>query len=109
MNPAVFLYLLLALNPDERFFDKRVAPILTRRCLPCHNRELKNGGISFLDRDTLLNGAVVPGKPDESALVGALRHDGEVQMPPGRKLPPKQIAILKEWIERGAVCGSKLR
>ena len=99
---------------DQRFFDARVAPILVKRCLGCHNRELNNGGISFLDRDTLLKGsgrgpAIVPGRPEESGLVKVLRHDGEVQMPPGRKLPPGEIRILTEWIRRGAVWGTKLR
>src|SRR5438445_8638840 len=56
-----------------RFFDDRVEPILSKRCLGCHNEELKDGGISFLDRDTLLKGgrrgpAIVPGKPEESGL-----------------------------------------
>jgi hypothetical protein len=99
---------------DERFFDQRVAPILTRRCLGCHNQQLKNADISFLDRDSLLKGgsrgpAVVPGKPELSVLVEVLRHDGEIQMPPGPKLPPKEIAILTQWIQRGAMWGSKLR
>ena len=99
---------------DARFFDTRVAPILTRRCLACHNEELKNGGISFLDRDSLLRGgsrgpAIVPGKPRESVLMDVLRHDGEIQMPPGPKLPAKEIAVLTEWIRRGAVWGTKLR
>jgi Planctomycete cytochrome C len=107
---------LTANRPDreERFFDQRVAPILTKRCLSCHNQELKNGGVSFLDRDSLLQGgargpAVVPGNPEKSFLLDALRHDGEIQMPPGPSLPPKEIAILTEWIRRGAVWGTKLR
>jgi Planctomycete cytochrome C len=45
-----------AATRDERAFDRRVAPILTKRCLACHNEQLKNGGISFLDRDSLLKG-----------------------------------------------------
>jgi len=99
---------------DARFFDARVAPILTRRCLGCHNEHLKNGGISFLDRDSLLTGAfhgpvIVPGKPELGLMMEVLRHDGEIQMPPGPKLPRKEIAILTEWIKRGAVWGSKLQ
>ncbi len=99
---------------EQRFFDERVAPILARRCLPCHNDELKNGEISFLDRDSLLKGgprgpAIVPGKPAEGVLPQSLRHDGELQMPPGPKLPAKEIATLIEWIRRGAVWGAKLR
>jgi len=97
-----------------RYFDERVAPILSRRCLGCHNEELKNGNISFLDRDSLIRGgsrgpAIVPGKPQQSVLMDVLRHDGEIQMPPGPKLPAKEIAVLAEWIRRGALWGTKLR
>ena len=107
----------LAADPASdraRYFDARVAPILTRRCLGCHNEELKNGNISFLDRDSLIRGgtrgpAIVPGKPQQSVLMAVLRHDGEIQMPPGSKLPAKEIAVLKQWIRRGAVWGTKLR
>lgn len=100
-------------NP-ERFFDERVAPILTRRCLGCHNDQLKNAEISFQDRDTLLKGggrgpAIVPGKPEMSVMIQVLSHDGAVQMPPGPKLPSKEIAVLVEWIQSGAVWGTKLR
>jgi cytochrome c551/c552 len=101
-------------DADVRFFDERVAPILSKRCLACHNEELKNGGISFLDRKSLLKGgsrgpAVVPGKPGASILVIALKHEGELQMPPGPKLPKKEIEVLTAWVARGAVWGTKLR
>jgi hypothetical protein len=99
---------------DQRFFDDQVAPILTKRCLGCHNHELDDGNISFEDRRTLLKGgphgpAVVPGKPEESVLIQAIRHDGDVQMPPGQKLSDKDIAILTEWVRRGAPWGTKLQ
>ncbi|MGH9613920.1 MAG: c-type cytochrome domain-containing protein [Bryobacteraceae bacterium] len=124
MNRVGFLFVLAAFSStcfaanrpdrDMRFFDKRIAPILTKRCLACHNDQLKNGDISFLDRDSLLVGrgsrgpAIVPGKPEESLLIDALRHDGEIQMPPGPKLRSKEIRLLTEWIKRGAVWGTKL-
>ena len=68
---------------------------------------------SFLDRESLLKGgrrgpAIVPGKPEQSVLVELLRHEGELQMPPGPKLPEKEIKALTEWIRRGAVWGTKL-
>jgi cytochrome c551/c552 len=107
---------LAANRPDcgECFFDTRVAPILTKRCLACHNQELKNGGISFQDRDSLLTvgsqgPAIVPGKPEASVLIDTLQHNGDIQMPPGPKLPSKEIRILTEWIKRGAVWGTKLQ
>jgi len=98
---------------SAKYFDDKVAPILTRRCLGCHNDELKDGGISFRDRASLLKGgsrgpAVVPGKPEASILIVALQHEGELQMPPGPKLPAKEIKILTEWIRLGAVWGTRL-
>ena len=97
-----------------RFFDTRVAPILTRRCLGCHNQELNDGGISFLDPQTLLKGgsrgpAVVPGQPEDSVLIHAIQRDSELQMPPGSKLSSRDVATLTEWVKRGAPWGSKLR
>jgi mono/diheme cytochrome c family protein len=99
---------------DVRFFDRRVAPILQRRCVACHNQELRDGGISFLDRDSLLKGgsrgpAIVPGDPERSVLIRAIRHNSDPQMPPGPKLPAKDIASLTEWVRRGAPWGTKLR
>lgn len=96
------------------FFDDRVASILSKRCLGCHNNELKDGGISFLDRDSLIAGggrgpAIVPGKPADSVLISAVRQDGELKMPPGAKLSEPDIAALTEWIARGAVWGKPLQ
>jgi hypothetical protein len=103
-----------AADREQRFFDNKVAPILVKRCVGCHNQQLNNGNISFLDRDTLLKGgsrgaAIVPGKPEQSVLVDALRHEGELQMPPGPKLPSREIRVLTDWVRRGAVWGTKLR
>src|SRR5437660_169292 len=88
---------------EQRYFDTRVAPILIKRCLGCPNQQLNNANISFEDRGTLLKGGprgptIVPRKPEKSVLVDALRHEGELQMPPGPKLPAKEIAVLTEWI-----------
>jgi hypothetical protein len=45
---------------------------------------------------------VVPGKPEESRLIKAVRHEGEHTMPPGKKLPPAVIRDLTEWVKAGA-------
>jgi hypothetical protein len=80
----------------------------------CHNEELKDGGISFMDRDSLLKGgsrgpAIVPGMPGSSVLIQAVRQEGELKMPPGAKLSPQDIATLTEWIERGAAWGRPVK
>jgi len=95
---------------DTRFFDKKVAPILTKRCLGCHNDKLNDGGVSFQDRETLFKRpVVVPGKPEQSLLFLAIQHNGDLRMPPGPKLPQTEIKTLEDWIRRGAPWGSKLR
>ncbi len=105
---SVVLLALLAAQTPEQFFERKVAPILTKRCLPCHNRDLNNAGLSFQDPATLQH-VLVPGKPDESRLIETLRHEGQVQMPPGPPLPKKEIEVLREWVRRGAVFGTPLK
>jgi hypothetical protein len=73
----------------------------------CHNDNLNNAGISFMRRETVVKrvgnrSVVVPGKPEESILILAIRQDGDVMMPPGAKLPAQDIATLTEWVKRGA-------
>lgn len=104
----------LAASGDAKFFDHRIGPILRAHCLGCHNDQLKDGGISFQNRASLLKGgphgpAIVPGYPDRSFLMHAVKQDGEIMMPPGGKLSAADVATLKEWIERGAAWGAKLQ
>ena len=99
---------------DARFFNRKVEPILHGHCAGCHNDKLKDGGLSFSSRNGLLLGgtrgpAIVPGDPDLSLLIQAVRQDGALTMPPGGKLPAKDIAALAKWIKRGAPWGTKLR
>ena len=58
-------------------------------------------------RDAMLKGSesgpvVVPGKPEESPLITAIRYGGEVQMPPKGKLKDAEIAALTDWVKQGA-------
>lgn len=105
---SAVLLLLAAAGGHADYFKDRVEPILRNHCLSCHNHELDDGNISFEDRATLLrerpNGgpAVIPGVPDKSPLVRAIRHTGEKQMPPGKKLAQRDIDTLVKWIKLGA-------
>jgi len=67
-----------------------------------------------MDRDSLLKGgsrgpAIVPGRPDSSVLIQAVRQEGELQMPPGAKLSAQDIATLTEWIVWGAMWGKTVQ
>lgn len=93
---------------DIAHFENKIRPILVKHCYSCHAADAKEiGGKLLLDtRDALRKGGesgspIVPGKPDESLLLQALRYDG-LQMPPDAPLPPAVIDDIVEWIKRGA-------
>ena len=90
------------------FFEKEVRPLLVKRCQECHGATKQKGGlrldhIGYLKTGGDTGPAMVPGRPDESALIEAVRYANEdFQMPPKQKLPDTEIAILEKWIEMGA-------
>src|SRR5688572_29729764 len=75
------------------FFESKVRPVLVERCLGCHGPEKQKGGLRLDSEAGWRAGgergpAVVPGKPDESPLVKAVRGaDGFERMPPDKPLP----------------------
>ena len=103
-----------AAEPDRKgldFFEAKIRPVLVKHCYECHSagaaakKKLK-GHLLLDSREGSRKGgesgpAVVPGKPDESLLIGALQHDA-FEMPPKGKLPDEIIAHFVKWIESGA-------
>ncbi|MCY2962334.1 MAG: PSD1 and planctomycete cytochrome C domain-containing protein, partial [Planctomycetota bacterium] len=100
----------VSLDPaSEAFFTTRVVPILRTRCLECHSHATgkSKGGLMLDSRSGWERGgdtgpAIVPGKPDESLVIQAVRY-GELKMPPTGKLPPDELATLELWVKGGAV------
>ncbi len=97
-----------AADPGLQHFEQKIRPVLVKYCYECHSAQAKKvrGGL-LLDTkaDTLKGGdtgpAVVPGKPVESLILKALRHD-EIAMPPKEKLPDAVVADFERWIRLGA-------
>lgn len=91
------------------FFEKQVRPLLATHCIKCHSStsgQAAKGGLSLDSRTGWADGgdsgpAIVPGTPDESLLIRAVRYDG-YEMPPAGKLADNEIAILEEWVRIGA-------
>lgn len=92
------------------FFEKKIRPLLIKHCYECHSEEAeeRQGGL-LLDRrsgwieggDT--NKAVIPGEPNASLLIKAVRYtDENLQMPPEEQLKPEQIKLLEQWVRLGA-------
>ena len=97
-------------SADEiQFFEKKIRPLLEANCYECHGFNERKGGLQLNSRSDLLRGgdsdepAIVPGVPDKSLLIKAIRHtDPDLQMPPKRKLEPKEISDLEAWVRMGA-------
>ncbi|MGO9464232.1 MAG: DUF1549 domain-containing protein [Isosphaeraceae bacterium] len=93
-----------------KFFETKIRPVLVTTCSKCHARsaEKVKGGLLVDSREGLREGgdtgpAVVPGKPDESLLITAIRYqDDSLQMPPKTKLPDAVIADFEKWVKMGA-------
>ena len=90
------------------FFTTKVKPLLESRCFECHGPEVKKlkGGLSLASRAAILRGgdsgaAIVPRKPEESLLVKAINYI-DFEMPPKSRMPEGEVAILTEWVKRGA-------
>lgn len=92
---------------DKAFFEERIGPLLLKNCLLCHGGRKIRNGLEVTSRAALLKGgehgpAVVPGAPERSLLIRAVRYDGKFHMPPKGKLEDGQIADLVDWVKRGA-------
>jgi len=93
------------------FFEAKIRPVLVANCYKCHSHEAPKlkGGLSVEFREPLLTGgengpAIVPGDPEKSLLIKAIRYtDADLQMPPkDKKLPDDQIADFAKWVAMGA-------
>jgi hypothetical protein len=94
---------------DDALFRERVAPVLERRCLGCHNGSDKKGGLSLETAASLETGGdsgtpVVPGEPEESYLLDLITPDrGRAKMPKDADpLKDDEVAAIREWIHSGA-------
>jgi hypothetical protein len=91
-----------------RLFRERIEPVLKEQCYACHSGQAKEvkSGLRLDSRAAVLQGgdsgaAVVPGRPDESLLIQAIRHDG-LEMPPEKpQLDAAVIADFVKWVELG--------
>ncbi len=110
MGPARLLLLCasVALAQPEALeqFESKVRPVLIKNCVSCHGPAQQSSSLRVDSRDSLLRGgnrgpALIPGDPQLSPLLRAIRHD-DLKMPIGKKLAPADIAALEQWVKAGA-------
>ena len=93
---------------DDDLFERRVRPVLVETCLPCHGGKETRGDLRVDSRQSLLTGgergpAIIPKLPEQSLLLQAIRHtNGDLAMPPAKRLRDDVIADIGRWIEQGA-------
>jgi hypothetical protein len=98
------------MSPDQRaFFESRIRPVLVKQCYECHSASAKKiGGKLLLDSPAEMFGggesgpALIPGKPDESLIIQAIRYSEGQEMPPKKRLPESVVNDFVTWVKMGA-------
>ncbi len=95
------------LRPEQiKLFETHARPVLVAHCLKCHGPDKQKGKLRIDSLQALLAGgesgpAIVPGKPDQSLLIEAVRRES-FEMPPDEELGNEAIEGLVAWIQAGA-------
>ncbi|MDG1892192.1 MAG: PSD1 and planctomycete cytochrome C domain-containing protein, partial [Verrucomicrobiota bacterium] len=97
-------------NDGIAFFEEHIRPILVSSCGECHSSTAKKikAGLYLDSRETTLQGgdsgpAIIPGDPNNSLLMRAIRYKEEsMEMPPKGRLSDQTIARFETWISIGA-------
>ncbi len=91
-------------------FARDIRPIFEQNCISCHGPEKQKSSFRLDRRADFFkggeNGAVVePGKSAGSALISRITSTdaGEVMPPKGERLNSEQIALLRAWVDQGAI------
>ena len=92
------------------FYEAKVRPVLVQQCYKCHSTtaDKLKAGLYLDSREGMLKGgnngpAVVPGHPEKSLLIEAVRYtNSDMQMPPKNRLPASVVSDLVSWVQMGA-------
>jgi hypothetical protein len=88
----------------DTFFELKIRPVLAATCFKCHGGEKVDHGLRVDSREALVKGgdsgpAIIPGEPDKSLLIQAIRHThDEIKM----ALKDEVAADFASWIKDGA-------
>lgn len=101
---ALILFASVTLNAQVSF-ESAVQPVLKANCLGCHSGRVTSGGLALDSKEAILKGGnrgpAAAAGDSSSLLLRAVRQDGDLKMPPGRKLKPAEIAVLEAWVRDG--------
>jgi hypothetical protein len=94
----------------KEYFEAKVRPLLIEHCYECHaagskklRANLRLDSKPGWEKGGDSGPVIVPGDPENSLFVQALKYDDpNLKMPPKGKLPPEAIATFTDWVKRGA-------
>ena len=92
----------LAAAQNEHLFETKIAPLLSKHCLECHDPATAKGDLDLSQKLTAFSekDMIVPGKHNISTLWKAVAKNEMPKKRPPLSTPEK--AQLKQWIEGGA-------
>lgn len=114
---SAFVLWLVASNAapaDEALFRAKVAPILERHCVSCHDDGQRKGGLSLESAASLQRGgdsgeALSAGDADASLLVAMIEGEKPDMPKDGQPLAKEEVAAIRQWIQDGAKWPTDLR
>jgi mono/diheme cytochrome c family protein len=97
-------------TPPAVDFVRDIQPIFQKNCIECHGPKKARARLRLHDPAFIAKGGmdgpvVVPGKSNESLLISRVMGlNGDDQMPlDAEPLPDSTVALLRAWIDQGAV------
>jgi len=94
-------------------YAKDIAPVFKKSCIACHNATKAKAKLNLENVSAMMKGSdsgevIIPGNANESLVFLQAAHQEEEFMPPPKNksnapnLSPKELALLKLWIDQGA-------
>ena len=96
-------------NKPKVTYQDDLAPLLRESCFGCHNQDKAKGGLNLMTFAAMMQGGssgnvIEPGDPKASYLFQLVTHESEPHMPlNSAKLPDEKVAIIRRFIEDGAL------
>ncbi|MGH9840484.1 MAG: DUF1553 domain-containing protein [Blastocatellia bacterium] len=91
-------------------FERDIRPLLHARCVECHGAEKQKSGLRLDTKAGAMKGgasgpAIALGKSAESELIRRVTSADKAEMmpPTGERLTAREVALLRAWIDAGAV------
>ncbi|MBK9167327.1 MAG: DUF1553 domain-containing protein [Bryobacterales bacterium] len=99
-----------ALASPAADFQRDIRPLLAKKCFACHGPD-EHARQAKLRLDTFEGATgqdggfpgIVPGNAARSRVVARITHESRPMPPSGEPLTGREVALVKEWIDAGAV------